>query len=366
MKTFIKTMMAIVIAMLAFNSFAQEIYTVDSTKKLNVRANASSTADIIYQYEPGDQVAVYAIDGEWAQVYIDGNMGWVSTSFLTPVQGTDQQQAPAKSKAQQFVKSLEKYQNKDFSMICFWAAIIAIVLSAISLIVVFQSDSINTNLLYTGVGTFIFGSLAEFVYLITSPDPLWFCFPSEVGWIMMIIDFILFGVFVAAQCFTLYVAITALEGEGGFNCLWPISYIGTPIAIIAFCLTASFWEQYVDIVLICTGAMMLIQITAIMINAGRNGRAGFGAFISLFYLLGVTSTAIAFTAFFMLLVVIVIIIVVSLFALYIFFGVLGSGSGEKTILKDQYGNRIEVDENGYGDDGHKYEHRGGDEWERRY
>ena len=72
-----------------------------STTTLNIRATASTDADIIGTFATGDSVTVISSDGGWSKVDYDGTEAYVSSDYLSEIQPTAAAQIPASSDQQE-------------------------------------------------------------------------------------------------------------------------------------------------------------------------------------------------------------------------------------------------------------------------
>lgn len=83
----------LIIAAMSFfaASHAQETYCIN-TSKINLRdAPNSSSSNVLGQYTQGKQVIVFRVEGDWAQVLVDGINGYMWKDYLT---NCPQQQMP--------------------------------------------------------------------------------------------------------------------------------------------------------------------------------------------------------------------------------------------------------------------------------
>ena len=64
--------------------FAEDVYTVSSANRLNVRQAPTTSATLVTQLQPGSSVTVLSIDGNWAKVRLqNGHSGYVSTKYIS-------------------------------------------------------------------------------------------------------------------------------------------------------------------------------------------------------------------------------------------------------------------------------------------
>ncbi|MBB6451121.1 N-acetylmuramoyl-L-alanine amidase [Geomicrobium halophilum] len=62
---------------------AHQMGEVNSQSSLNVRENPSETANIIGSLEPNERVEYIAVDDGWGQITYKGQLGYISTDFIT-------------------------------------------------------------------------------------------------------------------------------------------------------------------------------------------------------------------------------------------------------------------------------------------
>lgn len=352
--------------MASFTLFAQDFYIVDSNSKLNVRAHSSSNSNVITQLKPGTKIPVYGFDGKWAQTKINGAIGYVHSDYLKfshHASNESQKETAPKGETKLFPWT-QKYKNNDISNFCFWLSIISILLGAICIIYLYPQKS-NFNTLYLGILALSIGSIGEIIYFISSPEFLWFCYPSRVGILMMIIDFILFGIFVLLQGSAFFKALKILEHKGGMKCRFKLSFVGIPIILILFIIAIKLSPPLVTDLIWATAILLLLQFVFILFSSIKQKEFLLGGIISLFFLIGLVGTAIVFTSFACLILILALIIL----GAYVVLSILSATPNRSTttkLIEKESGKEIEVDEFGYGNDGHKYGQDTVGKWERKY
>ena len=73
--------LALLMSMICFISNAEN-YVV-TANKLNVRDEASKAGEIIGSFKKGDEVKVDEINGDWATVNVNGEVGYISMQYLS-------------------------------------------------------------------------------------------------------------------------------------------------------------------------------------------------------------------------------------------------------------------------------------------
>lgn len=70
------------------SSKLSEKYTVTARTSLNLRSGPSTEHGIVTSLPRGASVDVIAFDGGWANVSVDGKVGWVSSTYIAPIECT--------------------------------------------------------------------------------------------------------------------------------------------------------------------------------------------------------------------------------------------------------------------------------------
>lgn len=171
MKRFLSMLAAVFLTMTAFAAIAPGLYKVNVNSTLNVR-NAPGGAKI-GMLSNGTLIQVTACKDGWAQFSLDdGRTGYVSEQYLVPFS------LPAAS-------SGRSYSTASLSDLRHYAPF-AVLLFAILAFIGLRTD---TNPLFH-VSCFLWGTSELFMFGAGSDSALvWFCTPSDVGWIFTIINF---------------------------------------------------------------------------------------------------------------------------------------------------------------------------------
>ena len=176
-----------------------------------------------------------------------------------------------------------------------------------------------SNILFLGLCTL------EMIYLAStggsSSEALWFCQPSEVGWVWTVINFLLFGGVLINQFLCLFDTIGDAFANGNVTCSLKIGIVSWIIAFFCALLCSFFYKDGLNYVLYSLCFMQLVQSIRIFIRYGKNI---LGALWAVFiYLFGSITTAILFIAYFSLLIIVLLIVFVAGFLLQ-------SGSSSKS------------------------------------
>lgn len=70
------------------SSKLSEEFTVTARTSLNLRSGPSTEHDIVTALPRGASVEVIAFDGGWANISVDGKVGWVSSTYIAPIECT--------------------------------------------------------------------------------------------------------------------------------------------------------------------------------------------------------------------------------------------------------------------------------------
>lgn len=365
-------LLVVFLVLSAFALNAQDYYRVVSSKRLNVRSEATSQSEIIAQLEPGEEFLVYAWDGYWAQTYINGQYGYVYSDYIEYLRPYSQPVAQEKTKSSEtfldVLPDFEEYKDESTSKLLFYSSLGLLIVSLIIVLLIKKVDNIEVWMSIAAV-LFVGCSICEFTYIIFSPNPLWFCSPSVVGWIWTIVNFLLFGVFVVVQCFMFVAILKFIESRGGYDSYLPISIIGVPIIVIVFILFTMFWKDSINIVFYIGGALLLLQLALILYKSFQEECMGIGLLMSLFYLIGMIGTVMTLIAFVVLFIIAALILIgVCIVLAMLAGGASGSGrsrGASRTEILDEYGKHVAyINDDGWGDDGNRYRKENDGNWSR--
>lgn len=361
----------------AFALNAQDYYRVSTSKRLNVRSEATSQSEIIAQLEPGEEFLVYGWDGYWAMIYINGQYGYVYSDYieyLRPyyVQPVAQENSKSRDTFLDMLPDFEEYKDESTSKTLFYSSL-GLMIASLIVVLLIIGDIVDKNVevwIFIAAILFAICSICESTYIIFSPDQLWFCSPSVVGWIWTIVNFLVFGVFVVAQCFTFVFILKLIEARGRYDSCLPISLIGVPVMAVVFILFTMFWKDSINIVFYVGGGLILLQLALILYKSFQEECMGIGLLMSLFYLIGLVGTVMVLIAFVVLFIVAALIVI----GIFVVLAMLAGGSGgsnsgsrgSRSIeLRDEYGKHVaNINNEGWGDDGNRYRKDNDGNWSR--
>lgn len=180
----------------------------------------------------------------------------------------------------------------------------------------------------------------------------------------MIINFILFTIFVLFQSAMYIKALNDLENKGNMNCHFNLTINSVPILLICFIVMAIIWKPMAYFVIAAALLLSLVQIGIIIYNSIKQREFKLGLILIIFYFFGIIGTVTVIAS----LVGLTFLIALIIFGLRFTTKVAKTKSieGPHTIIKDENtGECISVDEFGYGGNGHKYGKDGAGNWERK-
>ena len=170
---------------------ADNAYRVNTKSKLNVRSGPSTQYNITYQLNSGSIVnLVEECDNGWARIKYSGNTGFVQKKYIV------------KCSSPQTNKSNLTSENWDFFDVDYFLyGILALI--AINIICLFCDVDFVIPLSVFLLPVFVI------LYVHLSPNPMWFCSPRSVGWILTCVNVFL-TVIVLSICWSIF--IESLKG----------------------------------------------------------------------------------------------------------------------------------------------------------
>ncbi len=287
-------------------ALAQTKYVVDVSSSLNVRSEPNSGAEVLGKIASGKEVLVYNIEDGWALIEYGSQKGWVSSKYLREPSAAPKREAK-KSSANK-IDVQEILNSWTGGVRPYWLAYFIAGLSAILWLFRFKRDDEELE------GGWYIGNLCMFFALVVAEiayvlmmgsKSMWFCFPDDVGWLMTIVNFILFGLVVYNQimCFMDTMNDVQYNNDSYIDTRWGIySWIG---GLIAAVVCAIFFSEYLYIVGIVFLVLQLIQIFLIFKNRGDGGVLGAFLFLGV-YLFGSIATMLILVHFLTLLIIVLI------------------------------------------------------------
>lgn len=163
------------------------IYKVTVNTYLSIRERPSTTSKKIGSLNNNEQISVLGIDNGWARISINGNMGYVSSQYLSPVSVS----SPQKHFSITFMPC-----GLTFREALLYLMVIVFVLRFIGAL--FFDDTIFYQVLI-----FLQPALA-LLYVYTVDDPMWFCDPDRLGYIIAYFNVFCLGVYMYFMLMTMW------------------------------------------------------------------------------------------------------------------------------------------------------------------
>lgn len=173
-----------------------------------------------------------------------------------------------------------------------------------------DGDAYTSNGVLYAVNLLLFLTLSvsELIYFSTyNGNNLWFCMPGTVGWIMTIVDFLIFGFLVVMQCKSFMSLLGACDWYGERTHNVTVGIYSWIIGLVAFFICMFFWDQYIIWVV---GALVLAQVVQLCMfvyyNITDEGSWGNLALTVVFYVVGSLATVITLVHFLGLMIIVLI------------------------------------------------------------
>ena len=297
-------------------SYAQERY---QTKYDNVsiykfpKSVTSSGA-----FGKGCYVDVFEIDGDRAKIALNDDFVYVNTSDITKVSNTTRIN-PFEFSDENWMKGFNfsiPSLNFDFGDNQ-WMCYVILALSIALYVLRRRNDSSylsDTEFVFYWL-SMLFVSIFELIYMATGNDPAWFCDPDEIGWVMTIINFIVFALIVINQCKAFLDVMNEWRSETNSDISFVWGYYSW-IGIVAVSIVLAFVaENLIPFAAIIFGICQIVQVVIIFKKVLEYDNVLSAICFSLVYILGSLATVIMLG----LLISIIIIIVIALIILCILF-----------------------------------------------
>lgn len=169
------------------NTSATGVYTVTTNTYLNVREQPSTASKKIGSLNNNEQVSVLGIDNGWARISINGDTGYVSLQYLSPV---------SVSSSQKHFSGTFMPWGITFRESFLYLMVIVFLLRCIGAL--FFDDTIFYPILI-----FLQPALALlYVYIVY--DPMWFCDPDRLGYIIAYFNLFFLGVYMYCMLMTMW------------------------------------------------------------------------------------------------------------------------------------------------------------------
>ena len=187
MKRFLLVWIALFSMVAVFAALTPGLYQVDVSTTLNVRSAPGGTQ--IGSLSKGDLVQVVACEDGWAQISLaSGRAGYVSEQYLVPYS------APATSSGTSR-SSISLYKLKHYAP---FAILLLAILTGVGAYVDSKPLFFASYVLWGAAEMFMFYKGGGNSALV------WFCDPSDVGWILWAICFMAFGKDCSLVCLSLW------------------------------------------------------------------------------------------------------------------------------------------------------------------
>lgn len=221
---------------------------------LNLRTEPSTTATIATTAVKGESLNVVEINGDWAYIEKDGNTYYGAVQYLSKLEDKQLESADVAIK-NNFTNAVLPFNVPDS-----WRfhsdipLFIGIFILAYFLIIHFFCNKYvyedNKNLFTGSSVAFIALCLLEiWHFLCYADDPTWFCSGKAGGWIWLIVNFILFGLFSYIQIITFVKLTSAFHYHGNRHFNNTSGYILSLLAMIAYGLSCFYYKEYTVVVI---------------------------------------------------------------------------------------------------------------------
>lgn len=228
-------------------------YKVVSRSALNVREAPGTQAGVIGKLSPGDTVYVKSVANQWAQLDYNNQTGYVSKKYILPLQFRTENSAEA-----YFQGMANLFKQGPLSYLPL-LILLTFFLTLILRKIFVNYDAAATTIGFIGLTATCIMELFYFInYNVGIP---WFCYPGNVKWIWIIINFLLYGFILLRQLRLGFEVIAELCQDSTFNLKTGVySY---PIAII---LLIIFSIADIDMGAYIIAGLLLAQMIQIIIN----------------------------------------------------------------------------------------------------
>lgn len=159
-------------------------YRVVSRNALHVREGAGVESGIIGKLSSKDTVNVIEIENDWAKISYQDKEAYVSSKYIIPVKSNQ------KKSAKEFIQGIGAlFSEGPISYLPL--LIISTLLFTLLLRIIFSRRYL-TKLIIGNIGM-IGICVMEFIFFLGYFGEPWFCYPSNVGWVWAIVNFLLYG-----------------------------------------------------------------------------------------------------------------------------------------------------------------------------
>lgn len=290
-----------------------------SAKSLNIRAQPNKYGTVLGSLEEGTVIQVSSIQNGWAKISYEGYSVYVSSKYLIPVTPPSKANVESKSSSSSsgkswLAKKLPAINAPDIpkttSLLWFYTALILAAMVACIELASDDGELYTSNSAVYAVNMLLFFALSvsELIYFSTyAGDNLWFCMPGTVGWIMTIVDFLIFGFLCVMQCKSFKSLLIACDWYGDRTHNVSVGILGWIAGLVVFFVFLFFWKEYIDWVVAGVLLTQVIQLCVyVYYNINDEGSWGNLALTILFYIIGSVATVVTLIHFLGLMIIVLI------------------------------------------------------------
>ncbi|HPF50997.1 MAG TPA: SH3 domain-containing protein [Draconibacterium sp.] len=228
-----KSVLVILFCTLSFvmTSFSNNRYIVNANK-LKVHDSPALSSKVVGIISKGDTVNVLGFESNWAKIEFKNNPCYVHTDYIQIIQETAIKKSDKKS---DFRNKL--LINTDSNMIYIYGVMI---LSLISFI--YRLFWRKKNLvIFPGI-LLVSICLLEIYYFLILKGDTYFCSWNHVGFVYMIINFILFSLVIINQILCFYHIFLSFQRKGVYV-KYAVFLVGSAITLIGIFAKIIFWKS---------------------------------------------------------------------------------------------------------------------------
>lgn len=221
------------------------VYKVNTDNRLNVRTGPGTSYSIQEQLQPGSIVYLLEeYENGWAKVSFSGKTGFVSKEYITEDATVQEEQE----------KTFSGFKKLSFSADWFLYGILILII--LNFAFIFFDSNIFQLLILFLLPIFVI------LYVHLSPNPMWYCSPSKVGWIWTCVN-VLLTVIVLSINWSIFKESFFDLFRGWFS---------------LFSLFATLLYGYAVYLMVSTAIMELLIVGIIMICGAGGGSTFVGTF----------------------------------------------------------------------------------------
>lgn len=306
------------LAILLFSCFhiamGQELYRTEVNNSLNIRSSPGTYGRIVGKLHHNEEVSVYEIDANgWAKIQHHGKDGFVKAQYLTKIttpQKTAGTEAPTASFPDSFRKSIGDWIISFPRTYSHTAMYIALFIGSILILLRrfkadFEINLYNDRFFYaTSLAFMALCGFEIFYFLNTQKDFSWFCHPSQVGYIMTVVNFFIFGYFTYQQIMLLLSLLNSSSYARGGEDWYALGLFSLGIGGALLLVCEWLFPVASPFIILAIVGCQIVQLSLILYKSIQNGgNVANAVFTMLLYAIGVTATIIILLQFIALLIV---------------------------------------------------------------